>query len=137
MRRFDGEPGLARATDANQGDQPVVGELVGQLRQLAVAADEAGHLDGQVSRALTGYPQRRKLARAHLQNPFGHGEALQPVDAEIEKLLLGREGGRRRGHENLSTVTGVHHTRRAVHRRAEVVGVAQLGLTRVDADPHR
>ena len=104
-----GEPGLARAARADQGDQPVLGELLGDLAQLLVATDETAErgaqvaeagrrrfglaaqhrqvggaqLGGRVGAELVGEPAAERLVgRERLGRPPGRGERLEPQRAE-------------------------------------------------------
>ena len=73
-----------------------------------------------------------------LEHPLGTGEIGKAMLPQIEELdrRLTRELTRRQRQHDLPAVRGRHETRRAVHRAAVVVAIAQLGLTRVQPHPH-
>ena len=61
--RLQGQPGLARATGPDDGDQPGGGHQLGELLQLAVPADEAGQLRREPARCGLGLAPRAGPAR--------------------------------------------------------------------------
>ena len=62
-RRLDGEAGLARPTGANQADHAMIGDESAKLRELAVAANEAGEWSGSAGRAHGSRPRTGNLCR--------------------------------------------------------------------------
>ncbi len=129
---LDGQPGLARASHAGQGQQAVVVKPLHHVVQLGLAADERCQLDGQVVGVGIERLQRREVVAQsvgdHLEDPLGPPEVLQGVLPEVleggtvggaAQDLLGAEA-----EQDLVTVAGREHPCRPVQRRSEVVAVA-------------
>src|SRR5262245_26314143 len=58
---LNGEPGLAAAAGAGQGDQPLLAQESLDRGQLVAAADEAGELGRQIVGEYVERPWRRKV----------------------------------------------------------------------------
>ena len=82
-RRLEGEAGLADTADAGQGDHPGVVQGLSQLGQLAVPADEAGELSGQVGRVGVEGSQRWERVLTDLKDPLCRGQIAQSVLAKV------------------------------------------------------
>ena len=143
---FDGQPGLACAARAGQGDQPVVGQEAADLGDLRGTADEARQLSRKIVRS-NGIrcPQRREVVAqigvAQLRDPHGAGEITQRMAAQVGqpclvgKLVLDHFLGRGRD-DGLAAVCQVAQPSGLVDRRARVVAlVAQLHVAGVHPDP--
>ena len=140
----DREAGLAGAARAGQRDHPVLAHEVGDIGDLAAAADEARELDRErVLRPLDGAQARvlgRELGVADLVEVGGFGETAQAVDAEVEECdVVGQPGsepvdGRLR-HDDLVGVGAGGDPGGTVDGTTEVVAVAQRGGSGVQADP--
>jgi hypothetical protein len=77
----------------------------------------------------------------HLADALGSAQIAQPVLSEIEerhalRRHLTSQIRRRVRTQNLTTMGQIHHARRPVHRRPEVVALAQLRHPGVQTDPH-
>jgi hypothetical protein len=79
--------GLADPADARQGDERAFAQKGNEPFDLAVTADERGHLTREVVRQRVQGPQRRELGTEpgidHLQDMHGTGEVPQVVLAEV------------------------------------------------------
>ena len=89
-----GQPGLAGAARADQGDQPVIGEPGDHLAQLALPADEAGQPGRQPPAAPTGLaPQVRAGTggRRQFRVVAQHGE-VHPLErgGGLDAQLVGQ-----------------------------------------------
>ena len=81
----------------------------------------------------------REARRAQPKHVNGVRQPLQMVGAEVDQLHTGGRpehpgsGGR---HDDLSAVRRAHKSRSTVQRRAEIVAVTLVGLTRVHPHTH-
>jgi hypothetical protein len=143
--RLQGEPGLAGATRAGEGEQPHagVGEHPVQLGQLGDPPDERGGRGGQVG----GRGQRPRwrehlvaVRAGELVEPLGPVEVLQPVMAEVVQHRhagLGAHGGQGGGRDqHLAAVGGRADPGGPVQVHPDVVVVGDRRRAGVDPHPH-
>ena len=142
---MDRQPRLARAAGSAEGDEPVRGQGVTQIRRLGLAPDEGRQLGGQSVRDDGARrPQRREVVAqirvTQLPDAFRPREIAHHVRAEVGQRRTVRELilGQRRRHsrqQRLAAVPEIPESRGAVDGRADVVaGVAQADLAGVDSD---
>ncbi len=138
-------PRLADTSGTEQRDDAVAVHDRLDLRDVAIAPDEARHLLRQVVVGNVQRPQRRKVRSeaecGHLKHVFRRGEVLEPVHAHVAQLRAGRKrwGGRvgsRLREQYLLAVTDREQSGHAVQRRAEIVRVAFVRRADVQRDPH-
>ena len=139
------EPGLAHASRAGDGHERCPTERIGGVGDGLVAPDERAHLRREIARNRIEGRERREVVRetgaGQLEDAFRPGEIAEAVLAEIDEAEVvvehvARELFGRERHEDLAAVRRVHQAGGAIDRRAVVVAVAELGVARVDTDPH-
>lgn len=140
-RGLQRKPRLADTARADEGDQAVPGQHVGETVDVLRAAHEAGQERREVGGRRAQRPQRREGQRqtlgSHLQHPQRRGQVLQPVLAQIEQVPFRvEERGRDRGHQHLAPVGNGHQASRLVQHRSEIVALALVRLARMQAHPH-
>ena len=82
----------------------------------------------------------RKLGESpfpNLEDPLQPVETLQPVLTQIDQNPITHQTRCRRRHQHLPAMASVHHPRRQVQGRTEVITIPRLGLTGMDPHPHR
>ena len=144
----EGQPGLAGAAGAGEGDQPGPVEEAHDLGGHRLPAHERGELRRQVARPGIERPGGREVRRQPLDHQVvqAHGEVEvpQPVDPEVPQGHPGRDlplhqdpGGV--GDDHLAAGGRPGDPGRPVHVDAAVVVPAQGPLAGVQAhpDPHR
>ena len=113
-----------------------------QRRDLGLAADERRDLTRQVARQRVQRPQRRELRAPvparHLEHRARRSQVAQPVLAQIDQLdSRSRTSRRYRSRTTTCPPCATPISRaRTVQLGAEVVAVAQFGLTGVQPHPH-
>ena len=92
LGRGHGQPRLARATQPDDRDQPLLaGQHVPERGELGLTTDEPPGIGGEVRRAHRLGPQRREVARTPVvvyQQPeaLGRREVLEPMLTEVDQL---------------------------------------------------
>ena len=134
-RRLESETRLARARRTGERDEPdvVAGEEYVDLGKLGAAPEKRGRRDGQIG--LEEGLQPWELAGPELVDPFGSGQVLQPVAAEILEHRLGSKGGRGGGNERLPPVPRSGYARCAMDVRADIALIREARRARVNPDP--
>ena len=104
----------------------------GDLRQLALAADERAHLQRQVPRERVQRPQRRRTAPSPTWNTcIGRSRSRSRCSPRSTSAAsASHQLGRRLRAQHLPAVADRHQPGRPVHRRAEVVPVPELSPRR-------
>ena len=150
-RRLDGEPRLADAARARQGQQPhlAAADPGHDRAHVVVAADhpvggrrQSARTAGRRLRARRGEP-RCELIGDDLVEPLGAVQVLEPMladvverDADAGAQLGDDELARGAGDEHLAAVRGRADARGAMDVHADVVVGADLGLAGVQAHAH-
>jgi hypothetical protein len=139
------ETSLPHPRRPRQRDQPLAGEQVADLGDLAGSADQRCQLDRQVVVEQVQGPERRKRRREirvdQLPDVFGSPEILEPMLAEVDdcgprrEVVVDQSRGRCR-QQHLPAVPSGPNPGAAVERLAEVAVIAQLGFTGVHRDAH-
>jgi hypothetical protein len=139
------QPGLAGPARSGEREEPRLADERRHLAELALAAQEAGDLRGQVVRRGIERPERREVRREagndELLDVLRSREVLQPSLAEVTERHpfgqrgLGEDPGRF-AQEDLAAVPRRADPRRSVHLEAHVVVPGNRRLTRVQAHPH-
>ena len=141
---MDSQAGLAAAPRTDQSDQGFVGQQPLQLRQLGVAAHEAGPLHRQVVRPGVQRPQRReldgKVRIAELEDPLGARQVLEPMDTQVDqprplRQVVGGQLSGRLGQHRLAAVGRIADPGRPVDGRTGVVAlIPAQHITGMDPD---
>ena len=140
---LDGEPGLAAAAGADEGDEAALVEQVADLGHRLHAADEGGDRLRQVVGVLADRLQRGELPLEafglDLEEADRFGDVAQLVEAQVDELDAVGERARARHRlrqHDLATVGRGHDPGAAVGRRSEVVAVpGHDGYAAVQPDP--
>ena len=133
---LQGEAGFAGAAGAAEGEQAGAREQALYFRHLALPADKAGELDGEIIRDAFERAERGKLGGQiggeELVEMLGAGEVAEAVFAEMAELHAVREevanellGGERE--QDLAAVRGGEDAGDAIEGLAEIVAIALLG----------
>src|SRR5205085_10793469 len=123
-------PGPARTA---QRHEPVRVDQCQHLSKLALAADQGRRLDRQVG--LVERLERRELAVAELEDPFGRCQVLEPMLAEIIKPVCARELTRPLRDQNLATMARGGDPRRPVNVEADITLLGEKRLAGMEAHP--
>ncbi len=143
--KLDREPGLARSTGADQGQQPAAAAQAGQLGERQVTADERCQLGRQVGQAAIERPDRTRVRGRlfvhQLVDALGPDQVVQPVLAVVDQADTGREAvdrhlAGRQGKQHLSAVARRQEARTAIDGLAVIMAAAQLRLAGVEGDPN-
>ena len=137
---FGREAGLADPAHPGQRDKPMSLYRRLNLAGVGLAPDEARGRRPQIPLTRIHCPQRRKLraqaGRAHLKHPHRRGQVSQPPCPQVHQIEPAEQTRSRLGHQDLTAVACGHHPCGAVEHSAEVVAVAQFGLTGRQPHPH-
>ena len=139
----DRETGLAHASHADQGDEPLPldqprhrVDLVGTTDERGVAQRQRRPRPGAEWREASG-----QLRRNQLPQPFGLAQVPEVVHAQIRQRQVrsAPPEQRRRGlaDQDLTAMGGSGDARGPIQRAAPIVGTCPLGRTGVDTHPHR
>ena len=129
------EAGLADATDAGQGHEPVRVHQLGQLRHLELAPDEARGLRREVARRRVERAERGEVGVADLPEVLGRAQVLQAMGSEVAEAVSGDQPSDHVRHDDLSAVAGGHQPGGAIQSRPEVVSRTLLCLACVQSHP--
>ena len=130
----DRQASLARAPDGGDGDQPVGGEQLTNLRNFVVTSDQPGWPGGQVRECGLDDTELRERALADLEQVHRFVDVAELMHAEIGCLdASGRPY--RSGDQYLSTVPRCLHSGGGVHDRAEVVTSSLLSFAEMESHP--